>query len=43
MEVVMTEMIIVLGSLLVLLGWLRAIEGRVKVRPQDRSKGPRAR
>jgi hypothetical protein len=31
----MTEMIIVLGSLLVVLGWLRAIEGRVKVRPQD--------
>lgn len=32
----MIEMIIVLGSLVVVLGWLRAIEGRVSIRPQDR-------
>ncbi|HKA34106.1 MAG TPA: hypothetical protein VKH64_12880 [Candidatus Binatia bacterium] len=32
----MTEMIIVLGSLVVVLGWLRAIEGRVRIRLQDR-------
>jgi hypothetical protein len=32
----MTETIIILGSLVVLLGWLRAIEGRVSVRPRDR-------
>ena len=32
----MVETIIILGSLVVLLGWLRAIEGRVSVRPRDR-------
>ena len=32
----MIEMIIVLGSLVLVLGWLRAIEGRVRIRPQDR-------
>ena len=30
----MMETMIVLGSLVVLLGWLRAIEKRVEVRPQ---------
>lgn len=33
-EVFMMETMIVLGSLVVLLGWLRAIEKRVEVRPQ---------
>jgi len=32
----MIETIIILGSLVVLLGWLRAIEGPVSVRPRDR-------
>jgi hypothetical protein len=41
MEVAMIEMIIVLGSLVVVLGWLRVIEGRVSIRPQDRRQnGP---
>jgi hypothetical protein len=37
----MMETMIVLGSLVVLLGWLRAIEKRVQVRPQGSNPASR--